>query len=151
MDNIQWTAPEYIHREKTADWYWIVGIVGISATIVSIILNNVIFAILIIVSTFTLSLYASRPPKKIEIEISKTGIRVGGLYYPYEHIESFWVEMNDAYPRIILKSQKKIMLYIVILIESVDPGVVRAFLAEHLQETPHSEPLLEKLLIYLGF
>jgi hypothetical protein len=45
------------------------------------------------------------------------------------------------------------MPYLVILIdeEVVHPDEIRAFLLNHLHEEEHSEPFLEKLLVYLGF
>lgn len=151
MEKIEWTAPEYIHTQKTTDWYWIVGIVTLTIAIISIVLNNIIFALLIIIGMGTLCMYASREPRRVPIEISPAGVRIGGYFYPYDNLDSFWVETNDAYPRVIFKSQKKMMLYITALIENVDPDEIKNMLVTHLKEEYHTEPLLEKLLIYFGF
>ena len=151
MGKIEWQALEYIHKEKTSDWYWIVGIITVSIAIIAIILNNVIFGILIVISTFTLSLYATRKPEIIPIEISSLGIKINSTLHPFTDLESFWVETRDAYPRVILKSKKKISLYIVILLGNADSEDVREMLTQYLPETEHSEPFLEKVLLYLGF
>ncbi len=151
MDKISWWAPEYIHREKSADWYWIVAIVTFSIALISIILNNIIFAILIIVSAFALSLFASRKPQELLIEVDNLGITAGGAHHPYGLLESFWVETRDRHPRIILKSKKSLSPFLTILIEDASPEEIRRKLGEHLPEEEHVEPILEKLLIYLGF
>lgn len=153
MDKLSWNTIEYLHQEKTADWYWIVGIVTISIAIVSIIMNNIIFAILIIVSAFILTLFASRKPQEIEIDIDNMGIRVGKTLYPYRNLDSFWVETRENNDRILIKSKKLFMPLIIAFIEEtqVQPGDVRALLLKHLQEEEHSEPFVEKLLVYLGF
>jgi hypothetical protein len=151
MDNISWQAPQYIYKEKTPDWYWIVGIVTISITLVAIILNNLIFGILIIISSFTLSLFASRKPEIVTMEINGVGINTSKTDHPYTTLDSFWVETRDRHPRIILKSKKTLSQYIVILIENADPEQIRHKLSEHLPEEEHVEPILEKLLIYFGF
>lgn len=151
MDRISWKAREKIHTEKTADWYWIVGIVTISFAIVSIILNNIIFAVLILVSSFTLTLIASRRPHLLDAEIDNEGVLIGKTFYPYANLDSFWVETRDAHPRLILKSKKVLMTLIAVLLEDTDPKDVRSLIIQHLREEEHIEPLFEKVLIYLGF
>ncbi len=151
LHHISWHAPEYIHTEKTVDWYWIVGIITISIAIIAIILNDVIFAVLIIISIATLSLYATRPPHMVEIDITSTGVHNGSTYHPYDELESYWVETRHAFPKVIFKSKKKLMFFISILLEDADPEEVNHILSQHLPKVEHTEPLLEKLLIYLGF
>jgi len=151
VEKISWETIEYLHKEKTSDWYWIVAIITISIAIISTILNNVIFAILIIVSSFTLSLFASKKPKIITINIDSTGVSMGDTHYPYKELTSFWVETRDVYPRVLFKSKKVLMPFIVVLIEDVEPEIIHEFLLQYLPEEEHSEPLLEKLLLYFGF
>ena len=151
MEKLSWHTHEYLHSEKTTDWYWMVAIVTVSIALISIILNNVIFAILIIVSSFTLSLFASKKPEIIEVKIEQTGISVGQTHYPYANLDSFWIETRDAHPRIIVKSKKVFMPFIVIFLSDMDENIVHPVLIEHLPEEEHTEPLFEKILIYLGF
>jgi len=151
MENLTWHTHEYHHTEKTSDWYWIVGIVTISVAIIAVILNNIIFAILIVVSSFTLSLFASKKPEIVEVKINGMGVTIGDTHYPYSNLESFWIETRDHRDRILLKSKKVFMPFIVIFIEEMEPQVLRKTLTEHLPEEEHAEPFLEKLLIYLGF
>ncbi|MDQ5969328.1 MAG: hypothetical protein QG579_485 [Patescibacteria group bacterium] len=151
MEKISWNTIEYLHTEKTTDWYWIVGIITLSIALISIILNNIIFAILIVVSSFTLSLFASRKPEIINIEMNNSAVLVSKERHAYKDIESFWVETRDFNPRVLLKSKKMFMPFIVILIDDIEPEEVQTFLSKHLPEEEHSEPLLEKLLLYFGF
>lgn len=151
MEKLSWHTVEHHHTEKNTDWYWIVGIVSISIAIIAIIMNNIIFAILIIVSAFTLSLFASVKPKIMEVTLDRSGITMGQTRYPYANIQSFWVETREHTPKLILKSKKVFMPFITAFIEDVDPDEVRHHLLQHLQEEEHVEPFLEKLMIYLGF
>jgi hypothetical protein len=151
MQKISWQAPEYIHTEKSADWYWIVGIITFSIALIAIILNNLIFGILIIISSITLSLYAARPAKMIDMEINDAGVKIGSYFYPYSELESFWIETEVRHPKIILKSRRKVMFFVSILIEDADPEELDELLSQHLPKVEHSEPILEKLLVYLGF
>ncbi len=148
---LSWQTIEYLHQEKTSDWYWIVAIVTISIALISIILNNLIFAILIIVSSFTLSLFASKRPDIIKIDIDDSGITVGKTHYKYSDLDSFWIETREHIPKILLKSKKTFMPFIVVFIEEIEPEKVREELSQHLPEEEHIEPFLEKLLLYFGF
>lgn len=151
MEKLSWETLEYLHTEKGSDWYWIVGIITVSIALIAIILNNVIFALLIIISSFTLCLFASRKPELIKIEISNSGVLVGKTKYPFRELESFWVETREVHHRVLLKSKALLKPYVVIFIEDVDPEKIRHLLSQYLHEEEHSEPLLEKLLIYFGF
>ena len=150
-EKIYWRTREYIYREKSADWYWIVSIVTVSIALISIILNNIIFAILVLVSSFTLSVFASKKPDEVSAEINEKGITVNKTHYPYIHLDSFWVEDRDAHPRLILKSKKKFIPLIVILVDQNNITEIKQKLINHLPEEEHTEPLLQKLFIYLGF
>lgn len=151
MQEIKWTAPEYIHTDKTSDWYWIVGIISITIALISIILNNVIFAILIIISGFTLSLFSSRKPQNIEIKIDGQGVVFGKIFYPYKNLESFFIETKDNYPRILLKSKSYISPMIKILIHPDDENEIENILLSHIPKEDMTESIFEKLLIYFGF
>ncbi|HEY4508803.1 MAG TPA: hypothetical protein VJC13_00785 [Candidatus Paceibacterota bacterium] len=148
---ISWKTIEYLHQEKTSDWYWIVGIVTVSIALVSVILNNLIFAILILVASFTLSLFASRRPEIIQIDIDDKGVTIGKNHYKYADLESFWIETREHIPKVLLKSKKTFMPFIVIFIEDIGPDEIHEVLSQHLPEEEHTEPFLEKLLLYFGF
>ena len=149
--SLSWNTPTHIHIEKNSDWYWIVGIVSITLAFISILLGNVLFGILIIVGSATLTLYASKKPDTVSVEIHSKGITIHNTFYPYTNLESFWVEEKELVPRILFKSTKKIAPYISILTGNEDSEQIRHELLLYLPEVKHSEPFLEKLLIYFGF
>lgn len=150
---LHWQTAEYEHQERGADWFWAVGIITVSLAVTSIILNNVLFAFVIVLAGFALSLFASKPPKVIDIVVDDQGIRIDKFFYPYRNLESFWVENSDTGPRIQLKSQRLVMPYLVIHIQEdeVDPTKVRQMLARYLPEVFHAESPLQQVMEYLGF
>lgn len=151
MDKISWKTIEYLHTEKTSDWYWIVSIITISIVLIAIILNNIIFSILILVSSFTMMLLASKKPDVVKVDLDTLGITVKGSRYLYKDLDSFWIETRDSNPRLLLKSKKILMPYVVILIDDIEPEKIHEFIVNHLPEEEHSEPIFEKLLLYFGF
>lgn len=148
---ISWTTPSRIFIPKTVDWYWIVSIIAVTISIISIILNNIIFAILTIIATFVSFLNAHKIPKNIDIIINTKGIKVDNKIYFYNEIESFWIEDGNLHPRIILKSKSLLSPLITILLHEEDVDEVREYLRDHLNEEYLNEHLLEKIFIYFGF
>ncbi len=149
---IQWDAHEYEHKERSQDWFWAVGIITISITVASIIFGNIIFAILVLVGTFALSLFINRPPETIHIEIDETGITKGNVRYPYESLSSFWIDSEHSHPKILLKSEKTFMPLIIVPIDhDIDMERLNRTLLRFLREEYHSPPFVEKVLEYLGF
>jgi hypothetical protein len=149
---LDWKAYEYRFQEKTPDWYWAVGIIAISVAVTAVLFHNVLFAILVILGAFTLSLYAHRKPDRILCRLTDREIRFGKNIYTYSNLDSFWIESDYGDPRIVIKSKKTVMPYIVIPIGSeIAPNNVRHFLSRYLREEEHHEPLSHKIMEFLGF
>jgi hypothetical protein len=149
---LEWDAPEHEHKERTADWFWVAGIIVGALALVSIIFGNFILAILIVVASFSLALFINRPPEYLNIAVTYQGIRKENTLYPYETLAAFWIDVDHPHKKIILRSKKQFMTLIVIPIsDEVNIEELRAELQKHLQEEYHSLPLVEKILEYLGF
>lgn len=153
MTSFRFVAPEYYHRQKTTDWYWTVGIIAVSVVATAVILNNILFAILLIIGTVSLLMHASRPPKEHGIEIGNDGVVVGRYRFIYASLESFWLEHGE-FPRLLLKSKRHIMPHIVIPVENLNEDEkeqIREFLKTKIPEEEQTEPLLEQVMEYIGF
>ena len=149
---IEWDAHEYEHKERSSDWFWAVGIISISIAIAAVIFGNIIFGILVLVGTFTLSLFVNRPPHTLRVIVDERGITRGRVHYPYNTLESFWIDTDHPHKKIILRSQKTFMPLIVVpLGDEVDIDNLHDSLSLFLSEAPHDPPFVEKILEYLGF
>ncbi|GMQ95364.1 MAG: hypothetical protein BMS9Abin13_477 [Patescibacteria group bacterium] len=150
-ETIVWSAPEYEYKEKSADWYWALSIIALSLTVAVFILGNMLFAVFILISAFTLALYGARKPHILEVKINKRGIRVNNTLYPYTTLKSFWIDDEGEKSQIIIQSEKPLMPYIIVPLGDVSADMVRDTLLEFLEEEEHVEPLSQKLMEYLGF
>lgn len=150
-ETIQWKAPEYHYSKKSSDWFWAVGIIAFSASAAAVMFNNVIFAIFIILSAFTLSLYAARKPSLINIEMSERGIVIDKYFYPHQTLEKFCLTEKKYGIMLILKSKKIMFPYITVQIEQIEPDLIRKYLSRHLTEEEMFEPLTQIVIEYLGF
>ena len=148
---IQWKAYEYHHREKSSDWFWAVGIIAFSASAAAVIFNNVVFGIFIILSAFTLCLFAARKPLLVNIELNNQGIIVGKYLYPYQTLEKFCIRDKKHGAVIILKSKKTIFPYINIQAGYDNLDLIKEYLSQYLKEEEIAEPLTQTIIEYLGF
>lgn len=149
---IEWDAHEYEHKQRSPDWFWAVGIIAVSIAIAAIIFDNIIFGILVLIGTFTLTIFANRPPSTLHIVIDEKGITKGKIHYPYHALESFWIDTDHSHKKIILRSEKMFMPLIVIpLDDETDPEQLHDTLSDLMPEEFHSLPFVEKILEYLGF
>ncbi|MDO8728927.1 MAG: hypothetical protein Q7K26_03460 [bacterium] len=149
---MEWDAHEYEHKERSSDWFWAVGILSISIAIASVIFGNIIFGILVLLSAFTLSIFASRPPSILHVTIDEKSVTRGKVRYPYHTLQSFWIDTEHPHKKIILRSEKLLMpLIIVPLGDDIDESELHEHLSRFLSEEFHSLPFIERLLEYLGF
>lgn len=148
---IQWKAPEYHYSKKGSDWFWAVGIIAFSASVAAIMFSNIVFAIFIILSAFTLSLYAARKPLLINIEINHIGIVIDKYLYPYQTLEKFCLMKKKYGIVLILKSKKTMFPYITAQIGQTEPDLIREYLSQYLTEEEIFEPLTQTVIEYLGF
>ncbi len=152
QNRIAWKALEYKRTEKTADWYWAVGIIALSTVITAFILKDGLFAILIVIGVSTLMAFSLKKPEWVDITIDRRGFSVGSEQYPFATLSEFWVDIstpNDH--KIIIKSKKGLMPLIIIPIEEHEHLDVREFLLKHLPEKELHEPAAHKIMERLGF
>lgn len=150
--SVSWEAPEHNHIEKTHDWYWVLGIVGVSASVVSIILGNALFGIVIILGTMTMVIVSHKHPRIIEFEVSSRGVRIEEELYPYSALESFYIdEENPGGTQLIVKPRKLFTPLLLLPIPEAYSEEIEDVLAPRLREEHLEEPLAHKLLEFFGF
>jgi len=148
---VSWNAPEHFYVDKKPDWYWAVGIITLAIAAVAFIFGNVITGIFVLVAAAALVLHASHPPRIIYHEVNDRGIVLHDTLYPFVTLDSFWIPHDEFPPKIILKSRKTFMPYIIIYIDEIDPEEIREVMLKYIAETEHHEPFLKHVLERFGF
>ncbi len=150
---LEWQAHEYVHTEKTSEWYWALGLLALACSVAALLYNNGIFALLILIGAFVLALFASRRPPLVTFNLSQRGIRIDDAFYPFNALKSFAVhELSPNHiPKLILEARHGLMRHIIIPIEGVHADDVHDFLVNYLPEEDHAEPLIIHVMEWLGF
>lgn len=150
---IEWRGLEHSHSERSHDWFWAIGILAVGIAILSIYFGNMLLALVILLSAFASILHAHTEPKSVTFKIGRRGIQVGTTLYPYSSLDSFWVIDEEVNDRILFRSRKVFMPYLIVPFDSTktDPEQIRDFLLDYLDEEELEEPLSQKILEFFGF
>jgi hypothetical protein len=150
--SIGWEAPEHRHIEKTTDWFWVVGIIAVSGSVVSIILDDVLFSIVILLGATTMILFSHHKPKLLSFEVSVRGIRIGKTLYSYDSLEQYSIdEEAPEEPQLIVRSKHMFMPLLIMPLPEEYIDDIDAILSERLPEVHMHEPLSHRLLEFFGF
>jgi hypothetical protein len=125
------------HRGKT--WYTIAGLLGALLLIYAVVTENFTFAVLLVLMAFVYFMLEWSAPGPVRCTIGDTGIIIGGKFYRYTDIESFWILfqppiVKNLYFRFKGSKSPKFS----IPLEDIDPVALRqillAFLTEDLEQ-----------------
>jgi hypothetical protein len=150
-DVISWEVLTHVHRERTNDWYWAVGLSAIVAAGISIWLGNLLFGVLIILCAGSLGALAMRGPREHTVEIDSRGIAVDGTLYPYRTLKSFWVDDNPEYPRLFITTAGLIMPHMALPLDDMSHAqAVQDYLQPRLEQVEQEPHLGEHIIHMLG-
>ncbi|MCC7004828.1 hypothetical protein IT397_02840 [Candidatus Nomurabacteria bacterium] len=148
---ISWQDFEHRHSEKGNDWYWAVGIISTSIIIMSVILKNYLFAVLVFFAIISAFIQANKKPRLFNFEINKKGVVVGNTLYPYDNLEGFCIPEEEDGKILLIKSKKMIVPLIMIPISNVNHEQIKNFLSEKIVEEELHESFFQKVAEYFGF
>jgi hypothetical protein len=150
--SVYWEAPEHHHLEKTSDWYWILGIIAVAAAVASVLIGNVLFAIVIILASGVMMLHARREPRMFGYEISNRGVRIQEYLYPFSNLESFYLDEDYPLgPQLIVKPKNLLSSILIIPIPEEYLDDIEHILAPRLREEHLEEPLAHRVMQHFGF
>ncbi len=141
----------HVHKERTADWYWALGLVALVAAGISIWLGNILFAIIIVISAFSLGMLAARGPREHSVHISDKGVSIDGTLYAYRSIKSFWIDRHPEYPRLYLMTHGIMAPHITLPLESESQGEqIHSYLKTKIEEVEQEPHFGEHILELIG-
>ena len=152
MNSFSWRTHEYVHRKRSQDWFWVVGIVATAVAITSILFGNVLFAVVVVIGAFVLCMFAARTPKIIDVEIDEKTVRVENVVYPFKELKSFWIDSEhfDG-TRLVLERKRTFMPHVMIPMEEDHVETVKAILSEKIPLIPFEEHAVQSFLEHIGF
>ncbi len=143
---LEWQSPEHRFDKKSGDWYWVLGIITLAASVLAFYFGNFLFGIFIIIAGATIGMLSYKETKIVSVKMTVKGLIFDAYLYPWASFRSFWIEDEHIHgPRILLHPASSLRPLTVIPIdEEVGLNDVRDILLEFLDEEPLQESLVHQ-------
>jgi hypothetical protein len=147
-----WQASEYIHHSKGITWYIILVLVSVILTGGLVYLTHQWLSIGVIgAATVAIIVFAMRPPRTLNYEISHQGIKIDTRFHPFSHFRTFAVIPDMAWHTIDLEPTQRFMPRLNILFEDANFDTIIDHLSEYLPRTDRKPDFVERATRYLRF
>ena len=144
----EWTIQEYEQFERGSRWYLLMGFIGITSLLYSVLSGNFLFSLVIILFGLIIWLQSHQTPPQLSFVITDLGIVIGKKFHPYSEMESFYIVYRPPEVKTLFLETKSLVepsLHIPLL--DADPVEVRFTLLEYLPENTEKEdePISDQL------
>lgn len=131
-----WIAPEYIQHPKSKAWYLAAGVIAGVIVLLDIITNNYSMGLAVIVlAAVYIYIHTHHPPKDIKITVSRMGIKVGHMIFPYSSIQAFWIIYQPPHVTTLnLRVKEHFFSDVIIQLNHEDPVPIREYLCGQIPE-----------------
>lgn len=111
IETIKWSAPEYLHKEHSNDWFWTIGLLAILGCIAAIWFGNYIFAIFIFISGISLIMFTARPPKMFNFSIDAKGIKADRDEFVWKNLKGFNIKEVESgeFDKLLIETDKNFL------------------------------------------
>lgn len=142
-----WLIDEYERHERGPIWYAVAFLVGVSLILYALVVQNFLFAIIIVMFGVIIGLSSLREPQRLLFQITTRGVAVGDHFVPYKDMKDFWMVYEPPYVKnLYLEYKNPLTPRIVVPIEEGDPVEIRRALLDFLDENGSSEEPLGDLM-----
>ncbi len=149
---IVWEAYEHHHTDRGSEWFWILGILTVSGAVASLLLGNILFAIVLMLGGTLAGLGALRSPAIITFAVTPRGIRINDKLFPYTTLECFYIDEDHYFgPQLLVRSEKLFMPLLIIPLPEELQEEIEMMIAERIPESHLEEPFAYKILEYFKF
>lgn len=148
---VVWQGYEYEHREKTRDWYSVLGIISAALAGSALFFGNYLFAVLIIVAAISIGIHAAEKPELKEFRVDSHGIKIGRNLYAYQNINSFFIDEASSPRQLFFELKRPFVPLIIVPLNTARVETLKEILSENLTEKEHEVPVSQKIFEYFGF
>lgn len=147
---MSWQIDTHEHKERSADWYWALGLLALAGAGLSVFFGNVLLAVILLLGGGSLGFLVARGPREHMVRLDQKGLTLDGTLYPYKNISSFWVE-EGATPRLLVSTSGVLHPQLVVpLLSSVRAMGVRSYLKRFATESEQHAHIGEHLAELFG-
>jgi len=144
----EWDTPEFIPTPRGKTWYIVAGTILGLLVLYGIISKSITMVLVFIAFALVFLLLEKRQPQQLRVQVTDMGIGYHGEFYPYHHINSFWIVYHPPYIQVLyLKIRRGKRFYnIKIELNHENPSEIRQLLMNEIPEVEGAgEPIMDLL------
>ncbi len=147
---VRWQEKEYIHQDRSATWFIVLGIVSVVLMALAyLLMKSLTFTLLIPVMAATLTIYIRRPPAINDYTLSRKGLHINDRLYPYSDFRSFSVVQQTGINSFVLVPRKRFQISQTVYFPEQAGEAIVDMLAARLPMKEVSPDLIDKILTRL--
>ena len=152
----EWSIPEYEQHERNRAWYIIMGVIGVSLIVYSLLSANFLFSLILILFIIIIFLQSHQEPIIIPFRITDLGVIVNDRFYLYSELNEFYIIYNpgDELKMLYVETVGNFTPRLRVPLMDNDPNEIRitlrSFIDENLEkeEEPFSDMIARKWRIH---
>lgn len=152
---LEWDTPEFLPARRGKIWFISTGSVLIFLLIYAFLSANLTMAIVFILLAVIFILVEKREPKMVKMIITDMGIQYKDNFYPYHHINSFWLVYHPPYVQALYLKVRtgRTLRLLRVQMNGQKPQTIRELLLKEIPEIegaqePTSDLLARALKLY---
>ena len=145
---ISWKVQKFENFERHVWWSRIIFIILIVLLTYSLLTDNFLLSIILILSGIIIYLFEKKDPEDYTFAVYETGIVAHNHFYEFTEIENFWIFYEAGHigrKEISIKINNPFFPYIHIPLGKENPNKIRKILLEYIPEEMHKESLFDFL------
>jgi len=146
---ISWQAEKFENFERHPRWYISVFVILVALLFYSLLSNNFLLSILIVLAGIIIYLFEKKDPETYHFAVCPTGIIAHDRFYDFLDLESFWIFYEPGVSgrkELSLQTNSHFQPYVHIpLGDKVNPNKLRKILKKYMAEQQHRESILDLL------
>lgn len=129
-----WPVDEFERHERGVLWYVIFLILASTGLFYSLISQNFLFAVIIIMFGVIIGLSSLREPQQMDFVVTEVGVGVGHQFFTFKELRNFWMLYDEDVKNLYFEFRKSMRPHLVVPLYDIDPLPVRDLLLEFLDE-----------------
>lgn len=129
---ITWVAPSRPFRKKDRSYFTTIAIIVILLILISLLAREFILIGVLLAVAFVVYVLAFVPPSDVEYKISTQGITIGGHFYFWGDLNSFWFSKKEDFNILNVNTNLRFPGRLLILVEADKIENIKKIVAKYL-------------------
>jgi hypothetical protein len=102
LDDVTWTASEFIEHSKGIGWYGLLMLAGLAVAGLNFFFTkDVVSTVLLALAVLIFGIYAGHKPREQQYHLSPQGLQIGGKLYVFQAFKAFSVAEEGSTASIV--------------------------------------------------